>query len=161
MPKSIYFKQKEELLPEELMAYTLAKLGSYEWNRTEMYNPNRIYEHPAGFYFRFHNADQVYEQLKPCIEQYKGSLKWTIHVSPTSKNKNYVIEPADVYHAKQTEIYQANLELEEVLQASYKEICELAIQDIPLLCNHVEQWFELEHKKTVSTHDSELMSRRE
>ncbi len=41
----------------ELMAYTLAKLGSYEWNRTEMYNPDRIYERPAGFYFRFHNAD--------------------------------------------------------------------------------------------------------
>ncbi|WP_179198492.1 MULTISPECIES: hypothetical protein [Paenibacillus] len=57
MSKSIYLKSKEEVFMLELMAYTLAKLGSYEWNRTEMYNPDRIYERPAGFYFRFHNAD--------------------------------------------------------------------------------------------------------
>lgn len=145
--KSIYMKNKEEVLAPELMAYTLAKLGSYEWNRTEMYNPNRIYEKPAGFYFRFHNADQLYEQLKHCIQHFKGNLEWTIYVSPLTKNQNYVIEPADVHHAKQTEAYQVNLELEEVLQDSYKEICEQAIQDIPLLCNHIEQWFELEHKQ--------------
>lgn len=118
--KSIYMKNNEEVLAPELMAYTLAKLGSYEWNRTEMYNSNRIYENPAGFYFRFHNADRLYEQLKHCIQNFKGNLEWTIYVSPVSKNRNYVIEPAYVHHAKQTEAYQVNLELEEVLQDSYK-----------------------------------------
>lgn len=147
MSKSIYLKNKDELLPEELMAYTLAKLGSYAWSRTEMYKPNRMYERPAGFYFRFHNADQVYEQLKPCIEEFKGNLKWIIHVSPVTRHQNYVVEPAVVYYAKQTETYQVNMELRDVLQASYNDVCELAIQDIPLLCNHIEQWFELEHKQ--------------
>ncbi|MGF6355234.1 hypothetical protein ABIE27_003148 [Paenibacillus sp. 4624] len=147
MAKSIYLKNKDELLPEELMAYTLAKLGSYAWSRTEMYKPNRMYERPAGFYFRFHNADQVYEQLEPCIEEFKGNLKWIIHVRPVTRHQNYVVEPADVYYAKQAETYRVNMELRDVLQASYKDICELAIQDIPLLCKHIEQWFELEHKQ--------------
>lgn len=116
MSKSIYLKNKEELLPQELMAYTLAKLGSYAWSRTEMYKPNRIYERPAGFYFRFHDADQVYEQLKPCIEEFKGNLKWIIHVSPVTRHQNYVVEPADVYYAKQAETYQVNMESWDVLQ---------------------------------------------
>lgn len=147
--KSIYFMENGEVSYPELMAYTISKLGSFEWQRTSMYNPDNIYDRPAGFYFRFHNKNEVYTRLEDCINAFKGILQWCINVSNNTRHKNYIIEPIKVYRAKLSDEYAVNYNLKGILGESYETLCEQAIADIPSLCKHIEMWFELENKRPM------------
>lgn len=147
VPNSIYFSENGEVADFELMAYTISKLGSFEWHRTSMYNPSNIYDCPAGFYFRFHDENEVYLQLQKCIHMFKGKLKWGMNISHHTRHRNYIIEPTQVYEAKLSDKYAVSYDLKKVLKDDYESLCEKAILDIPSLCNHIEVWFELEKKR--------------
>ncbi|WP_310551902.1 hypothetical protein [Paenibacillus glufosinatiresistens] len=145
--KSIYFMANGEVEGSKLMAYTISKLGSFEWNRTSMYDPQNIYDRPAGFYFRFHNNYEIYSQLDSCIRAFKGKLEWCINRSNYTRHKNYIIEPVEVYKAKESKEFKNNNNLKVALHDNYKILCEQAIEDIPFLCKHIEDWFNLKSKQ--------------
>ncbi|THF74852.1 hypothetical protein [Cohnella fermenti] len=145
--KNIYLMENDEVEYPELMAYTIAKLGSFEWNRTSMYDPKNIFERPAGFYFRFHNQNEIYTELEDCINAFHGKLQWCIHVSADTRHKNYIIEPLKVHDAKLSDEFSESYNLKGILGDNYESFCEQAIEDIPFLCKHIEVWFELENKR--------------
>ncbi|MBH5318326.1 hypothetical protein I6N90_10950 [Paenibacillus sp. GSMTC-2017] len=145
--KSTYLMENGEVENPELMAYTISKLGSFEWNRTTMYNPNNIYDRPAGFYFRFHDKNEVYSQLETCINSFLGKLQWCINASNNTRHKNYIVEPMIVYEAKLSDEYSMSYNLESILGCSYVTVCEQAIEDNPLLCKHIEEWFDVRSKR--------------
>ncbi|MBH5320947.1 hypothetical protein I6N90_24485 [Paenibacillus sp. GSMTC-2017] len=145
--KSIYLMENDEAEIPELMAYTISKLGSFEWYRTTMYDPNNIYDRPAGFYFRFHNKNELYLQLETCINSFLGKLQWCINVSNNTRHMNYIIEPKLVYEAKLCDEYVISYNLKSILGYNYNTVCEQAIEDIPLLCKHIEEWFDIMSKR--------------
>ncbi|WP_019419331.1 hypothetical protein [Paenibacillus sp. OSY-SE] len=147
--KSFYLKDSSDIDKTEKMAYTISKLGSFEWVRTTMYFEDDIYKSPPGFFFRFSDGGEVYKQLEECIRSFKGSLNWSIYVSRDTKHKNYIIEPTEVYEAKSTDEFHEHYSVRKILKERYTDICEKAIEDIGPLCIHIENWFHIENASPV------------
>ncbi|TKH39767.1 hypothetical protein C1I59_02785 [Paenibacillus polymyxa] len=147
--KSFYFKHSSEIRKNEKLAYTISKLGSFEWVRTVMFFEDDIYKLPPGFFFRFSNGDEIYNQLKECIRSFDGKLSWIMYMSKDTKHKNYIIEPTEVYMAKSTDEFHEHYNVKEILKDRYRYICETAIQDIEPFCKHIETWFNLEDARPV------------
>ncbi|MDQ0087500.1 hypothetical protein J2T12_000894 [Paenibacillus anaericanus] len=147
--KSFYFKDSSEINRTEKMAYTISKLGSFEWVRFSMYFEDNIYESPPGFFFRFANGGELYGKLEECIRAFDGKLNWSMYVSNNTRHKNYIIEPTEVCMAKTTEKFYEHYNVGEVLKERYNYICETAIEDIEPLCKHIENWFHLENERPV------------
>jgi hypothetical protein len=66
-----------------------------------------------------------------------------------TRNQNYTLEPLEAYQARLTDQYKQNLDLKEILDGKYNEICEKAINDIPALNDHIEEWFQVEDKMPI------------
>ena len=125
------------------MAYTISKLGIFDWVRFDMYFEDDIYKTTPGFYFRFSNGGDLYSKLQDCIKEYEGKLNWTMYMSKDTRNQNYIIEPNEVYAAKSTNEFYEHYDVRRILKERYSYICEAAIEDIEPLCRHIENWFNL------------------
>ncbi|WP_435924028.1 hypothetical protein [Paenibacillus sp. DYY-L-2] len=145
--KSFYFKDSSEINRDQRMAYTISKLGTFDWVRFNMYSEDDIYKTTPGFYFRFSNGGNLYNKLKECIKEYEGKLSWSMYMSRDTKHQNYIIEPSEVCVAKSTKEYYEYYDVRRILKERYGYICETAIEDIEPLCNHIETWFNLKDAK--------------
>lgn len=147
--KSFYFKELSEINRTEKMAYTISKLGAFEWVRFNMYFEDNIYILPPGFYFRFENGTELYNKLEECIRAFDGKLNWIMYLSTDTKHKNYIIEPIEVYLAKSTDGFSEHYDVRAVLKDRYNYICETGIEDIDPLCKHIEDWFNLKDARPI------------
>lgn len=146
---NFYTMHKKEVDSSNLVAYSLAKLSTYEWVRYNMYVEEDIYHRVPGFYFRFRNAGDLYHELIECIDAFQGNLQWKLYPGLETRNQNYTLEPLEAYQARLTDQYKQNLDLKEILDGKYNEICEKAIKNIPALSNHIEKWFHVEDKMPI------------
>jgi hypothetical protein len=134
--------ENKKIPQSELLAYTIEKIKSIEWARRTMYVENDIYKIPIQLVFRFSKDEKEdkYVELKKCIELFNGNIEWILYKDFYSR-KNYVIEPIEFYKIKK--IYYENEQtacIEDVMK-EYKVICDKAVKDIPLLCQHIEIYF--------------------
>ncbi|MBY0217847.1 hypothetical protein [Paenibacillus illinoisensis] len=146
---NFYTMEKKDVEPSNLVAYSLSKLSTYEWVRYNMYAEEDIYNRVPGFYFRFHNPGELYNKLSECIDAFHGDLKWKLFHGFETRNKNYSIEPYEVYQARLTDEFKENYNLKGILGSKYNELCEKGIKDIPFLSEHIEDWFNLKNKKPI------------
>ena len=150
MEKSIWKKEQYEVRNEELLAYTLAKIAPFEWVTITMYISDSIYTHPPIFCWRFSCEDEkIYARLKECIIKFEGNHKWEMYKGSDiggHTKKNYTIEPRIFYEIHKNHGFG---KLAEVLGSKYSEVCFKAIKDVPILCNHIEQFFCISHSKPL------------
>ncbi|MEO2256099.1 hypothetical protein ABGV43_04125 [Paenibacillus amylolyticus] len=145
---------KKDVQLTHLIGYTLSKLRTYEWVRFNMFAREDIYHSTPGLYFRFHNPGDVYNQLAECVASFqKGELQWKLYLSYESRNKNYSLEPYEVFLARSTDEFKEHYDLKRILRERYNEICELGIEDIQTLNDHIEDWFNLENKMPIFPED--------
>lgn len=145
---SLWKKTQSEVSREELLAYTIGKIQPFEWVKSNMYSIDCLQTYPPIFYWRFHNGDEkIYMQIQQCVSEYRGNHQWVMYkgsdIGSPSK-KNYTIEPMAFYEIHKT---QGFVKLSEVMGSGYEEVCLKAIEDIPSLCKHIEDYFKISQQK--------------
>lgn len=114
--------------------------------RYKMYDKDDIYRDIPELVFRFSDStsEDLYTELKICVESFKGKLNWTIYKGFYNKKyKNYSMVPEE-YYLKEKQLYENNefLNAKECFtESKYKEICEKAVEDIPGLCIFIQNHF--------------------
>ena len=145
MGKSFWEKDRSEVGNDELMAYTLAKIKPFAWVRRKMYDLGDIFRIPPSFCWRFSDADEeVYNQLKDCLEIFKGNVKWILYKGDgqiSQSSRNYTIEPQIIFDLR---ITIDNDKLSKTLEDQYKEEILKAVTDIEPLCRFIEEKFRVE-----------------
>lgn len=145
---SLWKMQQSEVSNDELLAYTIGKIKPIEWVKITMYLLNSLSTHPPVFAWRFSDRDEeTYAKVKKCINAFEGNLKWIMYKGSELSNqarRNYGIEPMMFYEINKREGYG---NLVRVLGSRYNEVCLKAIEDVPLLCKHIEQAFGLSNSK--------------
>ena len=151
MEANLWKKNQSEVSTDELLAYTLAKLRPFEWVKITMYVKNDLDMHPPIFCWRFNGQnDEIYKELRECINKYEGSLKWVLYKGSDiggHTKTNYTIEPIIFYEIHKTQGFG---NLKEALGDQYEETCLTAIEDIPMLCKHIESYFNITQMKPYS-----------
>lgn len=141
---------KKEIPLTNLISFTLSKLRTYAWVRYNMFAREDIYHNAPGLHFRFHSPGDIYDQLAECIASFQnGELQWKLYLGFMSRNKNYSLEPYEVFLARSTDEFKEQYDLKQILGERYNPICELGIKDIPALNDHIEKWFNLEDKGPI------------
>ncbi|XBX03647.1 hypothetical protein QMP26_24265 [Enterocloster clostridioformis] len=111
-----------------------------------MYFPNDIYYKIPVLVFRFDKLINmnIYKELRLCIEAYNGNLNWTLFESFYGKKvRNYIICPYEVYIMQKT-CFEKNITMSSqdyFTKEEYENLCEKAIEDIPLLYEHIKNNF--------------------
>jgi hypothetical protein len=148
MGKSFWEKDRSEVGNDELMAYTLAKIKPFAWVRRKMYDMENIFHSPPVFCWRFSEEDEeIYSQLKDCLEIFKGNVKWIVYKGDGQNNqssRNYTIEPKIIFDLRKT---IGNDILPEILKDQYEKMILKAITDIEPLCKLIEKRFQVEMLK--------------
>ena len=114
-----------------------------EWIRYNMYIEADKYRNIPILVFRLQKTcpEERLESLKKCIDNFKGKAKWRMFKNPLSKNENYLITISELenlyrmFSAGQTQFNQK----EYFGICNYKNYCEYAIQDIPMLAKHIAE----------------------
>ena len=114
--------------------------------RGNMYHESNIYREIPYLLFRFSKEldESIYDELRSCIQSFKGQLKWTEFKSfGGRKIWNHLITPMEAYE-RQKYNFDNNVlmsEQEYHSEKRYKELCEKAIADIPQLFEHIKKNF--------------------
>lgn len=141
--KIVFHRSKDELHTNELLIYTLGKLGRFRFVNLRTFIEEDIFEKPPTFAWRFSNfIDEDYDELIKCIDSFKGELKWIMY--KFKYGKNYIISPLTVYEIEET-VDRVNIS--DVLRREHPELPYLAIKDIEPLCEHLEKCFNLADKE--------------
>lgn len=100
---------------------------------------------PPIFCWRFSDADEeVYSQLKDCLEIFRGNVKWTMYKGDgqiSQSSRNYTIEPQIIFDLRKI---VDNDKLSIILEDQYKEEILKAVADIEPLCRLIEEKFRVE-----------------
>lgn len=148
MEKSLWKKEQSEVGNDNLLAYTIGRIKPIEWVKLTMYLLHSLSTHPPVFAWRFSDGDVgTYAKVKECINTFEGNIKWKMYKASelsSEARKNYCIEPMRFFEIHKKEGFG---KLEEILGTRYIEVCNKAIEDVPLLCNHIEQTFGLLNAK--------------
>ena len=146
MENIFWEKEKFEISNDELIAYTLSKIKPFAWVRRKMYDMEDIFRVPPVFCWRFSGEDEnVYRQLRDCLEIFKGNVKWIIYKGESQfsqSSRNYTIEPLIIYDLRKT---IAEDKLPKALEAQYQEEILKSVADIKPLCRLIEEKFRLEN----------------
>lgn len=138
-----YYKQKDKLDKNEMLAFTLSKIGEFGFCKIKTHSLCDPYGIPPKFIWRYKNIDFVrYQALTDCVNSYRGKVEWVMFKS----NKNYIIQPKELYYLEQTNGIKAS---QPIIEADYRKYIDLAIDDIIGLCEYIEQSFELKGKSPV------------
>ena len=134
MERTYYIRESQRL------AYTIKKHIQFEWVRYDMYSEMDIYREIPMLVFRFFSEDEkMYSIIKKGLDEYNGNVKWILYKGFYT-TKNYVIEPYKSYVAREQNYKkEICISLRDTLQ-DYKDICKLAIQDIPNLCSYIDKY---------------------
>lgn len=112
----------------------------------QMYSKNNVYSQIPELIFRFSDllSDEIYIDLKHCVDSFSGNLKWTIFENfYGKKTRNYSLVPGKLYLMNK-QLYEENqvMGADKYFAAKeYKEICEKSVADIPALCEYIQQNF--------------------
>lgn len=137
---------------ETLIANYLTNNYPIRQIKNMMYFPDDIYYKIPTLVFRFDKLlnTEIYEELKRCIEGYKGKLKWTMFESFYGKKvRNYIICPIEEYNMQKS-CFEKNIFMspqEYFSKKDYNYLCENAIKDIPLLYVYIKNKFNPEIEK--------------
>ncbi|WP_321383573.1 hypothetical protein [uncultured Enterococcus sp.] len=126
-----------KLIPELLPIYfNIRQL------RSPMYIENQPHREVPALYFHLkedENTEHDYQRIKEAVESFKGNLEWHFGKAYPSR-LNYEIVPKIMRGIDNR--YPDKLFKDAVSSELYKEICELAISDIPALYEHMKKSFE-------------------
>lgn len=141
--RNVFFKSKEELGVNELLIYTIGKLGRFRFVNLKVFIEEDIYEKPPAFAWRFTNyEDSDYDELIQCIDSFQGELKWIMY--KFKYGKNYIISPLRLYEIRER---VSVIEVSNTLRREHYELPYQAVKDIRPLCEHIENWFNLKDKE--------------
>lgn len=130
---------------EKIIGKIIYNYFSVEWIRFNMYLSENIYTNIPVLVFRL-REDVVKEQvkeLKECVANFEGEMKWKVFKNPLSKTGNYLLTIAIMEEIRK-ECYEKGIIYNErkILGIEkYKLYCERAVHDIPLLAKHIEYYF--------------------
>lgn len=139
----------------------IKKLGEVDNLQNCFYLPNSIIEQIPCFKFKFKNAikhKEIYQKLSIYINQFNGFLQWTLYFEEEQDPRRYYIiipklyaginclpgERKDIdsnaWYAK-----KQNLKCQDELFGveKYREVCSLALKDIPCLISWLEEKFKI------------------
>lgn len=112
-----------------------------EWMRYNMYIEDDKYRNIPMLVFRVQEScsENVVNNLKDCIDNFKGNLNWKMFNDPLSGKGNYLItisELEDLYNQCYVRKIQYN-PIDFFGIEKYRNYCECAIHDIPMLAEHI------------------------
>ena len=114
-----------------------------EWMRYNMFLSNNKYKNIPMLVFRVQAScpDSMIEKLKNSVNNFEGKLNWIVFKDPLSKKGNYLLSISELeelykqYNAGQTQYNQMDFWGID----KYKDYCDCAIQDIPMLAKHIAE----------------------
>ena len=117
-----------------------------EWMRYNMFSSNNIYKNIPVLVFRINESDMgdQLKKLEVSVESFEGKNTWKVFKDPLSGKGNYLLTLALMENFRK-ECHEKNIvynEKEYLGNERYKLCCERAIQDIPLLAEHIKKCFE-------------------
>lgn len=111
--------------------------------RSPMYHSENLYYRIPSLLFFLHNNEHEesdYKKIEHCVDRFTGILKWKFGRAYPSK-LNYVIIPEAAYHVKKESPDEISIQFidkgNEVGGYDFKSFCDLAVQDIPALFEHM------------------------
>ena len=130
---------------EKVIAEIIHSHLPIEWMRYNMFSSNNIYKNIPVLVFRLDtsNEDTKIEKLEKCVTDFKGKCSWKVFRNPMSRNGNYLLTITIVENIRKEcrdkkKVYD---ERDYLGEDRYKLCCEQAIQDIPLLAKHINEYF--------------------
>lgn len=143
MEKSFLYKEQSEIPINQLLAYVMAKIKPFEWVAIDMFHEEKPFLYPPSFSWRYHDCEEnIYAEIFECIHRFKGNVEWTMY----KVTRNYTIEPSQIHIIRLTE---GSSKLEGVLTEQYSDFVGKAIEDVPMLCAHIEEKFAVSSKKPL------------
>ena len=114
-----------------------------EWMRYNMYTEEDKYRSIPMLVFRVKDSCPkcLIENLKQCVEGYKGKSNWTMFKDPLSRKGNYLItifELEEFYQKSNVENIPYN-PMDYFGIEKYKVYCDSAIYDIPMLAKVISE----------------------
>ncbi len=114
-----------------------------EWMRYNMYIEEDKYRSIPMLVFRLQDSCPNYllDELKECINKFKGEAKWTVYQDPFSRKGNYlitIIELEQLYRKCYVEKIEYN-PVDYFGIEKYKSYCDCTIRDIPILAKHIAE----------------------
>lgn len=118
-----------------------------EWMRFNMFLFDDIYRNIPMLVFRVHEQkiDTQIEELKNCVADFQCKCEWKVFRDPLSNKGNYlltlaIMEAIHKVYSKKRDSYNVREYLGIEIYNSY---CEQAVQDIPMLAEHIGKCFSL------------------
>ena len=113
--------------------------------RYNMYKTEDIYSEIPQLIFRFDDDESpYYNAFSEALKTFNGNLKWVIYKGFYGRKvHNYSLVPQEVYDMQKF-MYENELMMspkEYFPEPVYRELCEKAISDIPLLLEHLKANF--------------------
>ena len=130
---------------ETAIAYYFETLLPIEQCRYSMYHEVTPYNRVPQLIYRISDTTdkRIYDEIRSCIELFKGNLKWTDFQGFSGKKiHNHVISPVEVYEMqKECSATDSHISSEEYFgKERYEQLCEKAISDIPALYEHIKKY---------------------
>ncbi|MBL1226203.1 hypothetical protein [Enterococcus sp. BWR-S5] len=125
-----------------LVAYLLTDTFNVKQAKAKMYIEEQPYFKVPALYFHLkedEHTEHDYQRIKEAVESFKGNIEWHFGKAYPSR-LNYEIVPKIMWEMDNR--YPDKLFKDAVSSELYKEICELAISDIPALYEHMKKSFE-------------------
>ena len=130
---------------EKVIANIIHSNLPIEWMRYNMFSSNNIYKYIPLLVFRLDtsNEDTKIEKLEKCVASFKGKSSWKVFRDPLSRKGNYLLTIAIVESIRKECVSKKKVynEQDYLGKDRYKLCCERAIQDIPLLAKHIDEYF--------------------
>lgn len=116
-----------------------------EWIRFNMYYEQDKYQKIPMLVFRVQKScpEVLLAALISCVDKFEGKMKWKVFRDPYTRKENYLLsisELEDLY----TQCYLSKIKYNQIDffgAERYKNFCDSAIQDIPMLAKYIEENF--------------------
>ncbi len=114
---------------------TLSKISPLQSPQINTFGMDK-YSRPPSYSFRFESkSDLIYNKIAHVIDSFRGNLVWKMYAK--GSRKNFTIEPELVFFARE-QVAKGDFEnIKEAMSSDYYRICDLAILDIPILCDKI------------------------
>lgn len=134
-----------ERILETLIGRIIHKKLKPDWIRYNMFSEDDIYKHIPVLVFRVTSKERNTGliKLETCVADFKGGLPWKVFENPLSKNTNHLLT-ISVMESIRYNCYTKNIaynERELLGDEMYELYCRMAIQDIPILAEHICKYF--------------------
>ena len=134
-------EQNEEKIVGKIIHHNL----SVEWMRYNMFSSKNIYKNIPMLIFRLDTSNRAKEidDLQKCVSGFEGNDLWKVFRDPLSRKGNYLLTIAIVEKIRE-ECRDKDIVYDEknyLGEDKYKSCCEQAVEDIPLLARHINEYF--------------------